>query len=137
MRNKSTKKNGFTVGKVSKKFISEHLTPYSGLTAAWNYITVLGLPRKINSVFSTVPTNATRILNVQIFSSVVLASLAGVHRLRHIEKFTQDPLVLKLLNMKKGIDEDSIKGRLSKLGNENSFKQLVPVGFSLHVQWHS
>jgi hypothetical protein len=42
--------------------------------------------------------------------------MSGVHRLCHIEKFTADPLIKKLLNLRRQIDEDTIRKRLSQLG---------------------
>jgi hypothetical protein len=123
MHRKSTKKLSFKESKVGKDFTSERLTSYSGLTSINAYVNKLGLFRQLDRAFSTVVHNATKFLNIQIFSAVIFANLCGVHRLSKIAKFTEDPLVRKLLGLEKGLDDSNIKLRLSHLGQRgaNSF----------------
>jgi len=42
-------------------------------------------------------------------------------------KFTEDPLVRKILDLTKGIDDSNIKTRLSKLG-QNGANKLLETG---------
>ena len=57
---------------------------------------------------------------IHIFSSVLLASLCGVHRLKRIENFTFDALVSRLLKLPKNIDEDTIRRHLTGLGERGA-----------------
>ena len=116
MHLKSTKKLEYKSTKVGKDFTSEKLTSYSGLTIINDYVNHLGLFKRLDQVFYTVKNNATKYLNVQIFSAIIFANLCGISRLSNIEKFTNDTLVRKLLGIKNKLDDSNIKARLSKLG---------------------
>ena len=107
MHRKSTKKLSFKESKVEKNFTSERLTSYSGLSAINDYVTNLGLFRQLDTAFTTVVHNATEFLNTQIFSAIIFANLCGIHRLSKIARFTEDPLVLKLLGLNKGLDDSN------------------------------
>ena len=127
MHLKSTKKIRYSATKVGKSFTSEKLTSYSGLTVINDYINHLGLFSELDRKFSTVKTSATKILNVQIFSAIIFASLCGISRLSRMAKFTEDPLVRKILDLTKCIDDSNIKTRLSKLG-QNGANKLLETG---------
>ena len=96
MQGKDTKQKSFKTTKVSKSFTGERLTSYSGLTVVWDYIKGLNLVSKLDKLFSTAVGSCNQIFNIQIFMSVVLANLSGVHRLCHIEKFTKGPACLQV-----------------------------------------
>jgi len=136
MHRKSTKKLSFKVTKVEKNFTSERLTSYSGLTAINDYVTNLGLFRQLDRAFSTTVHNATKFLNIQIFSAIIFANLCGIHRLSKIAKFTEDPLVLKLLGLKKGLDDSNVKLRLSQLGQRGA-NTLLEKSLSFVKGWVS
>ena len=124
MHHKSTKKLEFKEVKVEKDFTSEKLTCYSGLTAINDYVNHLGLFKELDQTFKTVKHNATKLLNIQIFSAIIYASLCEVSRLSKIAKFTEDPLVRKLLGLTEGLDDSNIKLRLSKLGQNGANRLL-------------
>jgi hypothetical protein len=134
MQHKSTKKLSFKPIKVGKNFTSEKLTSYSGLSVINDYVNHLGLFKRLDRVFSTVKNNATKILNIQIFSAIIYASLCGINRLSKIAKFTEDPLVCMLLGLKKGIDDSNIKTRLLKLG-QNGANQLLETSLMFARNW--
>jgi hypothetical protein len=134
MHRKSTKKLSFTATKVEKTFTREKLTSYSGLASINNYLNYLGLPQQLDQAFATVKTNATKILNVQIFNAIIFSGLCGVHRLSKIAKFTTDPLVRKLLRLRGGLDDSNIKVRLSKLG-ERGANTLLEKSLNFVKQW--
>jgi len=75
----------------------------------------LGLFNHLDRAFSTVKHNATKTLNVQIFSAIIFANLCSVNRLSKIAKFTEDPLVRKLLGLTRGLDDSNIKIRLIEI----------------------
>jgi hypothetical protein len=132
MHLKVTKKMQFRATKVSKEFTSETLTSYSGLTVINDYVNQAGIFKALDSAFSTVKNNATKILNIQIFSAIIFSSLSGINRLSRIEKFSQDPLVRKLLGLNKnGLDDSNVKHRLSRLGQRGANKLLeTSLGFT-------
>ena len=134
MHHKSTKKLSFKAAKVEKSFTCENLTSYSGLTVINDYVNQLGLPQGLDQVFPTVKNNATKILNIQLFSAILFASLCGINRLSKIAKFTADPLVRKLLRLKEKLDDSNIKLRLSKLGQSGANK-LMETCLSFTNRW--
>jgi len=134
MHLKSTKKLRFQATKVGKSFTSERLTSYSGLTVINDYVNHLGMLNELNSAFYTIKKNATKILNIQIFSAIIYASLCGINRLSRVEKFSEDPLVRKLLGLKAGLDDSNIKTRLLKLGQKGA-NQLLETGLRFTKKW--
>ena len=134
MHLKSTKKLRFQTTKVEKGFTSEKLTSYSGLTVINDYANHLGLITQLDQAFSTLKTNATKFLNVQIFISIIFASLCGVNRLSKIARFTEDPLVRKLLRLKESLDDSNIKARLLKLG-QNGANKLLEKSLRFTKKW--
>jgi hypothetical protein len=134
MHLKSTKNLQYKATKVGKKITSEKLTSYSGLTVINDYVNRLGLFTRLDRVFPTIKHNATKILNTQIFSAIIYASLCGVNRLSKIARFTEDPLVCKLSGIKAGLDDSNIKTRLSALGQSGANK-LLEQGLKFAGNW--
>jgi hypothetical protein len=131
MHHKSTKNLGYKATKVGKDFTSEKLTCYSGLTVVNDYVNHLGLFKKLDQIFFTVKNNATKYINVQIFSAIIFANLCGISRLSNVEQFTNDTLVRKLLGIKNKLDDSNIKARLLKLGQSGANKLLeTSLGFT-------
>ena len=89
---------------------------------------------QLDRVFSTVKNSATKILNIQIFSAIIFANLCGINRLSKIALFTQDPLVRKLLGLKRGLDDSNIKTRLLKLG-QNGANSLLEKSLKFAGSW--
>ena len=81
MHLRNTKKLRFKATKIGKEFTSEKLTSYSGLKVINDYINHLDLFKYFDKLFSTVNHNATKALNVQIFSAIIFSSLCGINRL--------------------------------------------------------
>jgi hypothetical protein len=124
MHPKSTKKISFKATKIAKDFTSENLTGYSGLTVINDYANHLGLFERLDKQFFTVVLNATKILNVQIFSAIIYANLCGIYRLSKISTFMKDSLVSKLLRLKGGFEDSNLKARLVQLGERGSHELL-------------
>ena len=120
MQYKNSKKISFTAGSVKKEFSSEQLTSYSGLSVTSDFINHSGIYRRLEHLFPTTRHNASRFSTAQILSSILLASLCGVHRLKRIENFTFDALVSRLLKLPKNIDQDTIRRHLTGLGERGA-----------------
>jgi hypothetical protein len=134
MQCKDTKQKSFKPTKVLKIFTSERLTSYSVLTVVWDYINGLKLFSKLDKLFSTAVGSSIQTFNIQIFMSVVLANLSGIHRLCHIEKFTKDPLVRKLLCREKGIDSGFFNGELFDLLESYRHEYLVKAKLTAGIK---
>ncbi|URW80172.1 hypothetical protein [Xiashengella succiniciproducens] len=100
MQYNNSKKISFTASSVKEEFSSEKLTSYSGLSVTSDFINHCGIYRRLEHLFPTTRHNASRFSTAQILSSVLLASLCGVHRLKRIENFTFDALVSRLFLVK-------------------------------------
>ena len=128
MHLKVTKKIAFKATKIEKDFTSENLTSYSGLTVINDYANYLNLFKQLDKRISTTIQNATKILNVQIFSAIIFANICGIHRLSKISLFMKDALVSKLLRLKGGFNDGNLKVRLAQLG-ENGANALLEACF--------
>jgi hypothetical protein len=106
------------------------------LTVINDYAIHLGLFKQLDKQFRTIIKSATQILNIQVFSGILFASLCGIYRLSKISKFMQDPLVCKLLGLKGGFEDSNLKTRLAQLG-ERGANDLLEMQLSLTKQWVS
>jgi len=134
MHPKSTKKISFQPSKVGKTFTSENLTHYTGLTVINDYAHRSGLFEQLSKHFFTHIKSATQILNIQIFSAIIFANICGVHRLSKISRFMHDPLVRKLLGLRRGFEDSNLKKRLEQFGECGS-NRLLEMGLDLTKKW--
>jgi len=98
------------------------------------YINRLKLGLNLNDLFPTIMHNATKFTNVQILLSLVLASFAGINRLKRIAAFTHDALVKALLGLETGLNKDVISTRLKELGQAGAIL-LQEHLFRLTTKW--
>jgi hypothetical protein len=123
LKGENTKmKSKFKSKNFKHEFTSSKLTPYSGLSPIMKYLNKEGLGKELNKLFPTQMYNSNKFSNVQVLLSVVLASLAGVNRLKRIANFTRDYLVMNLLGLEKGLNKDVISVRLKQMGQTGSIK---------------
>jgi hypothetical protein len=134
MNNKNHKKSQFKSNNVKHSFTGNKLTNYAGLSPIMKYINKLKLGLSLNSLFPTMMHNATKFTNVQILLSVVLASFAGINRLKRIAGFTHDALVTVLLDLETGLNKDVISTRLKELGQAGA-NLLQEHLFKLTIKW--
>lgn len=132
---KNTKKlSKFKSNIIKHSFTGTKLTQYSGLSSIMKYLNKLKLGHDINLIFPTIMYNACKFSNAQVLLSVVLASLAGVHRLKRIAHFTRDALVMNLLGLDRGLNKDVISTRLKQMGQAGSI-MLQEYLFQWQKQW--
>jgi hypothetical protein len=134
MNNKNHKKSQFKSEDVKHSFTGNKLTNYAGLSPIMKYINKLKLGLSFNNLFPTMMHNATKFTNVQILLSVVLASFAGINRLKRIATFTHDALVKALLGLETGLNKDVISTRLKQLGQAGAIL-LQEHLFKLTTNW--
>jgi len=134
MKNNNPKKSQFKSQGVNHAFTGNKLTNYAGLSPVMKYINKLKLGLSLNDLFPTMMHNATKFSNVQILLSLVLASLAGINRLKRIAAFSHDALVKVLLGLETGLNKDVINTRLKQLGQAGAI-MLQEHLFQLSTNW--
>jgi hypothetical protein len=119
--NKNTKKRvKFQSQNIKCSFTGHNLTKYSGLSPIMRFIKKHNIAKSLDEIFPTIQHNATKFSNVQIFLSIILASLSGVNRMVRIAHFTRDSLVLALLKLKSHLNKDVIGTRFKELGQRGA-----------------
>lgn len=116
------KKSNFKTKTVNHSFTGNNITKYAGFSPIMKYLNRQHLGKQVNEMFPTEIFNATKFTIVQVFLTVILSSLAGVNRIKKISNFTLDPLVMALLGLKKGINENAISAILKNLGQKGANK---------------
>ncbi|MDZ7400387.1 MAG: IS1380 family transposase [candidate division KSB1 bacterium] len=134
MNNQSHKKSQFQSKEVKHSFTGNQLTPSAVLSPIMKYINKLKLGLSLNHLFPTLMHNATKFTTVQILLSVVLASFAGINRLKRFAAFTHDALVKVLLDLETGLNKDVISTRLKALGQAGAIL-LQEHLFKLTTRW--
>jgi hypothetical protein len=133
MKNKH-KISRFKSKNVATAFTGQNLTLYAGLAPIMRYVRKMKLGKHLNEMFPTVMHNSSKFSNVHVLMSVILASLAGVHRMIRIANFSQDALVRSLLDLPKGLNKDVIGMRLKRLGQSGA-QRLLEYFLSWSSQW--
>jgi len=128
------KKSKFKSKNIRHAFTGVKLTQYSGLSPIMKYLNGQNLGKELNKIFPTLMYNSSKFSNVQVLLSVVLASIAGVHRLKRISHFTRDSLVMNLLGLEKDLNKDVIGIRLKQMGQSGSIK-LQEFLFKWQKRW--
>lgn len=130
----TNKKSKFKSKNVKNSFNGHRITKYAGLSPIMEFINHIKLGQHLNELFPTIMHNSTKFRNVHILLSVLLASLSGVNRLIKIATFTHDPLVMALLNLKKGMNKDVLAVRLKQMGQSGAIR-LHEYLLGLTRQW--
>lgn len=120
--NKNTKTFAYKTHKIKHSFTGTRLTQFAGLSVIMKYINKVKVGNELNNIFPTIKHNATKYSNTQVFLSILLSSFASINRLKRISNFTNDSLVMFLLNLKKGLNKDVISARLKSLGQKGANK---------------
>ncbi len=134
MNNNNHKKSQFKSNDVKHAFTGNRLTKHAGLSPIMKYINQLKLGLSLNNLFPSIMHNATKFTTVQILLSVVLASFAGINRLKRMAAFTHDALVKVLLDLETGLNKDVISTRLKELGQAGAIL-LQEHLFKLTTRW--
>ena len=116
------KKFYFNNNKVTCSFTCGKLTHHAGLAPIVQKIKKQGIFTQINRLFPTAESPALRFRISQLLMSVVLASMSGVNRLSKIANFTNDPLVMHLISLSRGLNKDVISTRLQDLGEAGAHR---------------
>lgn len=120
--NKNTKLLVYKAQKIDYSFTGTRLTQFAGLSAIMKFLNKLEIGKELNNRFPTIKYNSTKFSNAQILLSILLSSIAGINRLKRISNFTQDSLVMLLLNLNKSLNKDVISSRLKALGQKGANK---------------
>jgi len=113
MKNKKKKAKNKAV-KIDASFNGGNLTNFSGLLPLHKFMNKLGFSHLIEKTITLPKASNTLFSMRQIIEAVILGMLSGANRIIKIEKMTMDPLIQKLLNLHKHIDNDTLRLRLKK-----------------------
>ncbi|MDA3844836.1 MAG: transposase, partial [Candidatus Kapabacteria bacterium] len=131
-KNKQKRANKKAKNKVKSKFPSKlkkqsiqtsftggNLTNYSGIKVLYKFMRKLGVNEAINSLGIAVGHNAKYSTDL-ILTTLILGIQAGMNRLSKIEKFSYDPLLLKLIGLSAKISDSTIINRLKRFTMRNT-----------------
>lgn len=116
----TTNKSKFQTKVVKSSFTGTNITKFSGLSPIMKFFGKLKIGKQINTTFATKMYNATKFTNVQIFLTVILASLGGIKRISRISNFSGDGLLKALLGLKKQINGNAISKCFKILGEKGA-----------------
>lgn len=107
---------------VNPSFTGHKLTAFAGISGIMKYIKKAKLFKRFAKLFPTVVHNATQYSNAQLSMLLIIASMCKVNRLKNIETFSADPLVLASLNTKDKISDSRLSERIKLLGEQGARK---------------
>lgn len=116
----SKKKFNDKIKSTNTSFTGKRLTAYAGISGINKYFRKTGLFKRFAKLFPTVVANATQYSDAQIAMLLVLSSLCKVNRLKNIETFSLDPLVMSTLGTKDKISDSRLSERLRLMGQPAS-----------------
>ena len=105
---------------IKHSFTGGNLTMYSGINSVAKFLKRNKTVSGIHRLFPTTKENATKFTKFQVITAIVFASLAEVNRISKIANFTQDPLVMCNLGLKKALSEKVISTTLKDMGQRGA-----------------
>jgi hypothetical protein len=114
MKENSKIKSKIKSTKIETSFTANELTNYSGIHPLKKFAEKLGIEKSLNEEIDIKLHHNFQYSTGKILMGITLGLLCGQDRISKIEKFTYDPLVQKLLNIKDKIDEDTIINRIKR-----------------------
>lgn len=133
MKNKQSKPHRSS--KIKVTFKGGRLSNFSGILPVQNFMRKL----KVGEIFQemvTIPEHHnTQFSLPQILTSIILGLISGQDRIIKIESFTHDPLVQKLMHLKKNLDKDTILGKIKKFTFQQT-NQLMELNSKLSGKVH-
>ena len=101
---------------INYDFEGTMITSYGGLLIIRNFLQKCGLLDLFAEIFTDRSSNALKFSNVQILMVVLFGKMCNISRILHLENFSHDCLVQKLLNLPVFISDQVISSRLKKMG---------------------
>jgi len=102
--------------KIKVSFSGGQLTNFSGVLPLFNFMKKLQVESAFRRMLSLSEHPNTQFRISQVLMSILLGLLCGQNRFLKIESFTHDPLVRKLLHLKKHLDKDTVIGKIKRFG---------------------
>jgi len=106
----------------SLKFEDQQLTSFSGLIIFQKFFQMIGLKEQLESCFKHLPKNPSYSYHL-IALLLIIHLLVGYRRLRDLDYYRKDPIVLRILGLRKLPDVSTVSRSLSSMDTE-SFNQL-------------
>lgn len=102
--------------KIKVSFSGGMLTNFSGILPLFNFMKKLQVELAFRRMLSFPEHPNTQFPLSQVLMSILLGLLCGQNRFLKIESFTHDPLVQRLLHLKKHLDKDTVIGKMKRFG---------------------
>ena len=112
---------------INYDFEGTTITSFGGLLVVRNFLQKCGLFDKFAESFTDRRSNALKFANLQIVMLVLYGKLCNIGRILHLENFSHDCLVQKLLQLPGFISDQVISSRLKKMGSDgvNKLKHIL------------
>lgn len=133
MKNKKSKPDRSS--KIKVTFKGGRLTNFGGILSIHNFMIKLKIGRIFEEMITIFEHHNTQFSLKQILTSIILGLVSGQNRIIKIESFTHDPLVQKLLHLKKHLDKDTIIGKIKKFKFQHT-NQLMEINGRLSRKIH-
>jgi hypothetical protein len=95
-------------------FNGGQLTNFSGILPLFTFMKKLKVDHVFSRMLSMPERPNTQFSMSQVLMSILLGLLSGQNRFTKIESFTHDPLVKKLVHLKKHLDKDTLIGKIKR-----------------------
>lgn len=133
MKNTQSKHNRSSKIKVS--FSGGKLTNFGGIVPIHLFMKKLKVAQLFQEMITIPEHHNTQFSISQVLISIILGLLSAQNRFIKIESFTHDPLVRRLVNLKKHLDKDTLIGKIKKFGFRHT-NQLMEIQGRLSRRVH-
>jgi hypothetical protein len=110
-----------------KEFTANKLTNFSGISTIYNFMTKLGIVKRLNDIDLGMHHNISYQTNT-LLSLMILGLQSGMNRLTKIETFSMDPLVQKLLGLSTKISDSTLSNRFSRADMHSVTNYMSMIG---------
>lgn len=100
--------------KIKVTFSGGQLTNYSGILPLFTFMKKLKIDQIIPQMLTLPERHNTQFSISQVLISILLGLLCGQNRFTKIESFTHDPLVKRLIHLRKHLDKDTLIGKIKR-----------------------
>lgn len=132
---KNTKSRPSRSSKIKVTFKGGRLSNFSGILPVHNFMKKLKVGKIFQEMITIPEHHNTQFSLKQILTSIILGLISGQNRIIKIESFTHDPLVQKLVQLKKNLDKDTIIGKIKKFTFKHT-NQLMEINGRFSRQVH-
>jgi hypothetical protein len=121
--------------KIKVTFNGGQLTNFSGILPLFTFMKKLKVDHIFPQMLSLSERPNTQFSMAQVLMSILLGLLCGQNRFTKMESFTHDPLVKRLIHLKKHLDKDTLIGKIKRFGFRQT-NELLDINSTLSRKVH-